>query len=89
MTATFPYLVMTIFFIRSIMLPGADRGIMYMFTPDVSKIFPQVFLYFVYVFTVIKTVLYTGSTCFHIIYVFHFVPVNFSNEIEDNVDETK
>lgn len=35
-TATFPYIVTTIFLVRSIMLDGADAGIKYMFTPDVS-----------------------------------------------------
>lgn len=35
-TATFPYVVTTAFLIRSVMLPGAGAGIMYMFTPDVS-----------------------------------------------------
>jgi SNF family Na+-dependent transporter len=34
-TATFPYLVTTIFLVRSITLTGAGAGIMYMFTPDV------------------------------------------------------
>ncbi|XP_062291547.1 inactive sodium-dependent neutral amino acid transporter B(0)AT3 [Scomber scombrus] len=33
-TATFPYLVLTIFLIRAITLPGATDGLMYLFTPD-------------------------------------------------------
>ncbi|CAL1584455.1 unnamed protein product [Knipowitschia caucasica] len=33
-TATFPYLVLTIFLIRAMMLPGAVDGIKYLFTPD-------------------------------------------------------
>lgn len=36
-TATFPYLVTTIFLVRSVMLDGAGAGIKYMFTPDVSS----------------------------------------------------
>ena len=36
-TAGFPYVVMTIFFIRGITLPGAWEGLIHMFTPDVSK----------------------------------------------------
>ena len=35
-TALFPYLVLTIFLIRGLMLPGALRGLIYLFTPDVS-----------------------------------------------------
>ncbi|XP_062292300.1 sodium-dependent neutral amino acid transporter B(0)AT3-like [Scomber scombrus] len=33
-TATFPYLVLTIFLIRAITLPGATDGLVYLFTPD-------------------------------------------------------
>ncbi|XP_053189912.1 sodium-dependent neutral amino acid transporter B(0)AT1-like [Scomber japonicus] len=33
-TATFPYLVLTIFLIRGITLPGATDGLIYLFTPD-------------------------------------------------------
>ncbi|KAM9414549.1 sodium-dependent neutral amino acid transporter B(0)AT3-like isoform 2-T2 [Salvelinus alpinus] len=33
-TATFPYLVLTIFLVRSLTLPGASEGLMYLFTPD-------------------------------------------------------
>lgn len=35
-TATFPYLVLTIFLIRALTLPGATDGLLYLFTPDVS-----------------------------------------------------
>lgn len=35
-TATFPYLVLTIFLIRGLTLDGATEGLMYLFTPDVS-----------------------------------------------------
>lgn len=37
-TATFPYLVLTIFLIRALTLPGATYGLMYLFTPDVSVV---------------------------------------------------
>ncbi|CAJ1083757.1 inactive sodium-dependent neutral amino acid transporter B(0)AT3 [Xyrichtys novacula] len=33
-TATFPYLVLTIFLIRGLTLPGATDGLTYLFTPD-------------------------------------------------------
>ncbi|XP_061596997.1 sodium-dependent neutral amino acid transporter B(0)AT3-like [Cololabis saira] len=33
-TATFPYLVLTIFLVRAITLPGATDGLVYLFTPD-------------------------------------------------------
>ncbi|XP_071750948.1 sodium-dependent neutral amino acid transporter B(0)AT3-like [Centroberyx gerrardi] len=33
-TATFPYLVLTIFLIRALTLPGASDGLVYLFTPD-------------------------------------------------------
>lgn len=35
-TATFPYLVLTIFLVQALMLPGATVGLHYLFTPDVS-----------------------------------------------------
>lgn len=35
-TATFPYLVLTIFLVRSLTLPGAMDGLVYLFTPNVS-----------------------------------------------------
>ncbi|XP_039592891.1 inactive sodium-dependent neutral amino acid transporter B(0)AT3 [Polypterus senegalus] len=35
-TATFPYLVLTIFLIRALTLPGATDGLVYLFTPDVE-----------------------------------------------------
>uniref|UniRef100_A0A8C1PJU6 Transporter n=1 Tax=Cyprinus carpio TaxID=7962 RepID=A0A8C1PJU6_CYPCA len=34
-TATFPYLVLTIFLVRALTLPGATDGLRYLFTPDV------------------------------------------------------
>uniref|UniRef100_A0A8C5EJ65 Transporter n=1 Tax=Gouania willdenowi TaxID=441366 RepID=A0A8C5EJ65_GOUWI len=45
-TATFPYLVLTIFLVRALTLPGATDGLVYLFTPDVSIILknPQVWL---------------------------------------------
>ncbi|XP_034016308.1 sodium-dependent neutral amino acid transporter B(0)AT3-like [Thalassophryne amazonica] len=44
-TATFPYLVLTIFLIRAITLPGATDGLVYLFTPDWEKLkLPQVWL---------------------------------------------
>ncbi|KAF3833653.1 hypothetical protein F7725_024857 [Dissostichus mawsoni] len=33
-TATFPYLVLTIFLIRALTLPGSTDGLVYLFTPD-------------------------------------------------------
>ncbi|XP_022602707.1 sodium-dependent neutral amino acid transporter B(0)AT3-like [Seriola dumerili] len=33
-TATFPYLVLTIFLIRALTLPGATDGLLYLFSPD-------------------------------------------------------
>lgn len=35
-TALFPYLVLTIFLIRGLTLPGAADGLVYLFTPNVS-----------------------------------------------------
>lgn len=35
-TALFPYLVLTIFLVRGLTLPGAMEGLTYLFTPDVS-----------------------------------------------------
>lgn len=35
-TTTFPYLVLTIFLIRALTLPGATDGLVYLFSPDVS-----------------------------------------------------
>ncbi|KAM7383961.1 hypothetical protein PAMA_011355 [Pampus argenteus] len=44
-TATFPYLVLTIFLIRALTLPGATDGLWYLFTPDWEKLKnPQVWL---------------------------------------------
>jgi SNF family Na+-dependent transporter len=38
-TATFPYLVLTIFLVRALTLPGALDGLVYLFTPNVSRRF--------------------------------------------------
>ncbi|XP_019946296.1 sodium-dependent neutral amino acid transporter B(0)AT3-like [Paralichthys olivaceus] len=44
-TATFPYLVLTIFLIRALTLPGASDGLVYLFTPDWEVLKnPQVWL---------------------------------------------
>lgn len=44
-TATFPYLVLTIFLIRALTLPGAVDGLLYLFTPDWNILKnPQVWL---------------------------------------------
>ncbi|XP_034456331.1 sodium-dependent neutral amino acid transporter B(0)AT3-like [Hippoglossus hippoglossus] len=44
-TATFPYLVLTIFLIRALTLPGASDGLSYLFTPDWEVLKnPQVWL---------------------------------------------
>ncbi|XP_038838606.1 sodium-dependent neutral amino acid transporter B(0)AT1-like isoform X1 [Salvelinus namaycush] len=44
-TATFPYLVLTIFLVRALTLPGSSEGLIYLFTPDVSPLSnPQVWL---------------------------------------------
>lgn len=40
-TSLFPYVVLTIFFIRGVTLPGAGAGIMHMYTPKVEKLFEQ------------------------------------------------
>uniref|UniRef100_A0A1L8DK64 Transporter n=2 Tax=Nyssomyia neivai TaxID=330878 RepID=A0A1L8DK64_9DIPT len=37
-TSLFPYLVLTIFFIRGITLPGASAGLIHMYTPKVEKL---------------------------------------------------
>uniref|UniRef100_A0A915C8Z9 Transporter n=1 Tax=Parascaris univalens TaxID=6257 RepID=A0A915C8Z9_PARUN len=45
LTATFPYIVTTIFLIRSAMLEGATDGLKYMLTPDLSRLLdPNVWL---------------------------------------------
>lgn len=36
-TALFPYVVLTIFLIRGLTLPGATEGLIYLFTPNVSR----------------------------------------------------
>lgn len=36
-TATFPYLVLTIFLVRGLTLPGATDGLHYLFTPKVGS----------------------------------------------------
>ncbi|XP_057210658.1 inactive sodium-dependent neutral amino acid transporter B(0)AT3 [Triplophysa rosa] len=38
-TATFPYLVLTIFLIRALTLPGATDGLLYLFTPDRRRLY--------------------------------------------------
>ncbi|KAL3112743.1 hypothetical protein niasHT_019717 [Heterodera trifolii] len=44
-TATFPYVVMTLFLFRSIMLDGATAGLRYMITPNLSRLSePEVWL---------------------------------------------
>jgi SNF family Na+-dependent transporter len=44
-TATFPYLVTTIFLFRSATLEGAVDGLIYMFTPDLTRLYdPEVWL---------------------------------------------
>uniref|UniRef100_A0A3B4DAM1 Transporter n=1 Tax=Pygocentrus nattereri TaxID=42514 RepID=A0A3B4DAM1_PYGNA len=44
-TATFPYLVLTIFLVRALTLPGATDGLRYLFTPDWQILLnPQVWL---------------------------------------------
>ncbi|XP_031442371.1 sodium-dependent neutral amino acid transporter B(0)AT3-like isoform X3 [Clupea harengus] len=44
-TATFPYLVLTIFIVRALTLPGATDGILYLFTPEWEILMkPQVWL---------------------------------------------
>ncbi|CEF60036.1 Sodium:neurotransmitter symporter family-containing protein [Strongyloides ratti] len=45
LTATFPYIVTTIFLIRSIMLDGAMDGIIFVLTPDLTRLYdPEVWL---------------------------------------------
>lgn len=36
-TSMFPYLVLTIFFIKGLTLKGASAGLIHMYTPKVSK----------------------------------------------------
>ncbi|KAL4235225.1 hypothetical protein ACF0H5_006863 [Mactra antiquata] len=44
-TATFPYLVLVIFFFRGITLPGFDKGLEYLFVPEWSRLLdPAVWL---------------------------------------------
>lgn len=40
-TALFPYLVLTVFLVRGLTLPGAMQGLTYLFTPDVSGPTPE------------------------------------------------
>lgn len=45
LTATFPYVVTTVFLIRSLMLEGAAEGLKYMMTPDLKRLYdPNVWL---------------------------------------------
>jgi SNF family Na+-dependent transporter len=37
-TSLFPYVVLTIFFIRGITLPGAGAGLIHMYTPKIEKL---------------------------------------------------
>ncbi|XP_052229693.1 sodium-dependent neutral amino acid transporter B(0)AT3-like [Dreissena polymorpha] len=41
-TATFPYLVLVIFFFRAITLPGFDKGLEYLFVPEWSRLWDPV-----------------------------------------------
>uniref|UniRef100_A0A671RMB3 Sodium-dependent neutral amino acid transporter B(0)AT3-like n=1 Tax=Sinocyclocheilus anshuiensis TaxID=1608454 RepID=A0A671RMB3_9TELE len=44
-TSTFPYLVLTVFLVRALTLPGATDGLRYLFTPDWALLMdPQVWL---------------------------------------------
>lgn len=44
-TACFPYVVMTIFFVRGLTLPGSGAGLIHMFTPKMDKLLnPSVWL---------------------------------------------
>ncbi|XP_058263587.1 inactive sodium-dependent neutral amino acid transporter B(0)AT3 isoform X2 [Hemibagrus wyckioides] len=44
-TATFPYIVLTVFLVRALTLPGAAQGLEYLFTPDWQVLLnPQVWL---------------------------------------------
>ena len=44
-TAMFPYVVLTIFLVRGLTLPGASAGLMHMFYPQLDKLTdPQVWL---------------------------------------------
>ncbi len=38
-TATFPYIVLIIFFFRGVTLPGMSDGLRHLFTPKVNKLF--------------------------------------------------
>ncbi|XP_037385280.1 inactive sodium-dependent neutral amino acid transporter B(0)AT3 [Talpa occidentalis] len=43
-TALFPYLVLTVFLVRGLTLPGATEGLIYLFTPNVNPPEPRVWL---------------------------------------------
>lgn len=47
-TATFPYLVLTIFLVRALTLPGATIGLRHLFTPNVCIFFTANKYLFVY-----------------------------------------
>ena len=38
LTVTLPYVVLTIFLIRALTLPGATDGLLYLFTPQVTAL---------------------------------------------------
>lgn len=48
-TATMPYIILTILLVRGVMLPGAGMGIKYFITPDLAKLTnPQVIWFSVF-----------------------------------------
>lgn len=38
MTAIFPYVVLVIFFVRAVTLPGMGDGVVHLFTPQFSRL---------------------------------------------------
>lgn len=52
-TSLFPYIVLTIFFVRGITLKGAAAGLIHMYTPKVSFKIGSHVLFFVLMFVVI------------------------------------
>lgn len=55
-TATFPYMILTIFLIYGLTLPGAIEGLIYLITPDASSFLFISQNVFLVVFTDISTV---------------------------------